>query len=321
VSRIEFLVISVMTICIIAFSIRPALADNTPRILHAALLNGVKLDYKTGELWIDRFTVLFLPEPSKKSKTIYGYNPDDGGELYAMLTDESGHVLARFDFFAEKKEPPSWIVYNHKLTEKKMKNKTSKKRVKLMVGKYKLNFFVEGKQFYRFPFEVSVLQSEDPFLPVDVHMLEGDWNNLGYLYYAGADPEQNLIWKVWLRNVGRDGNEHKNINAIAELYQSEKLIAVSNKGYTQNVFPEWTQYGFDLNFPEDSAKGYLKAKDILANDGNYRLIMTIDGKPYATWKIQVVKGKLAYKGRTIRGMADPLNLIEGGRDAWWYTKD
>jgi len=229
-SRIVLLQALTIVVFIKSLGILPAIAGNPPGILHSTLLNGVKLDYKTGEFWIDRFTALFLPGPSKKSKTIYGYNPDDGGELYATLTDESGGVLTRFDFFAEKKEPLFWIVHNYKVTENKIGNQHSGKRVRLFIGKYNLNFFVEGKQFYRFPFEVSVLQSEDPILPLDVHMLEGDWNNLGYLFYADANPEQNLVWKVWLRNIGRDGKEYKKIKAFAELYQGKKLIAVSNKG-------------------------------------------------------------------------------------------
>lgn len=320
-SRIKFLLLSVITIIIIAFSIRPGHADNTPRILHETLLDGIMLDYKTGEFGIDGFTALYLPEPLKKSNTIYSYNPVDGGELYATLTDESGDVLTRFDFFAEMKEPTIWIVQSHKETENKTKNKASKKRVKLAVGNYNLNFFVGGKQFYLFPFEVSVLQSEDPFVPVDVHMLEGDWNNLGYLNYTEGDPEQKLIWKVWLRNVGRDGYEHKKITAVAELYKGEKLLAESNKGNTRSVFPEWTQYGFDLNLPGGSANGLLKAKDILGNDGNYKLKMTIDGKPYATWKFEVVNGMLSNKGRTLRLKANPLTFVEGGQEAWWYTKE
>ena len=310
------------TVFIIALSIVPSLAENPPGILHSTLLNSVTLDYKTGELRINRFTAVFLPEPSKKSKTIYDYNPHDGGELYATVIDEQGNVLTRFDFLAEKKEPPLWIVDNYKVTGNKMDNITGNQHVKLVTGKYNLNFFLEGKQFYRFPFKVTVLQSEDPIAPIEVHMLEGDWNNLGYLYYFNANPEKNIVWKVWLRNVGRDGNEYKNIKAFAELYKGAKLIAVSNKrGYTQNVFPEWTPYDFKLNFPEGSAKGYVKAKDILANDENYTLKMTIDNQPYATWKFEVVNGKLSYKGRTVRGQADPLTFVEGGHDTRWYTKE
>lgn len=44
--------------------------------------------------------------------------------------------------------------------------------------------------------------------------------------------------------------------------------------------------------------------------------MTIDDKPYASWKFEVVDGKLSYKDRAVRGKDDPLTLIEGGSDAW-----
>jgi hypothetical protein len=31
-------------------------------------------------------------------------------------------------------------------------------------------------------------------------------------------------------------------------------------------------------------------------------------------------GKLNYTGLTVRGKADRLTFIEGGKDAWWYEK-
>ncbi|MDA2918072.1 hypothetical protein MYX76_01015 [Desulfobacterota bacterium AH_259_B03_O07] len=49
--------------------------------------------------------------------------------------------------------------------------------------------------------------------------------------------------------------------------------------------------------------------------------MTIDGKPYGTWKFEVVDGKPSYTDRKVRGKTDPLTFIEGGHDAWWYTKE
>ena len=48
--------------------------------------------------------------------------------------------------------------------------------------------------------------------------------------------------------------------------------------------------------------------------------MIVNDKPRGTWKFIVKDGKLNYTGRSLRGKADPLTFMEGGRDAWWYTK-
>jgi hypothetical protein len=48
--------------------------------------------------------------------------------------------------------------------------------------------------------------------------------------------------------------------------------------------------------------------------------MTIDGNVYGVWKFKVSGGKLNYTGNTVRGQADPLTFVEGGKDAWWYMK-
>ena len=46
----------------------------------------------------------------------------------------------------------------------------------------------------------------------------------------------------------------------------------------------------------------------------------IDDKEYGVWKFKVEGGKLNYTGRTVRGKADPMTFVEGGKDAWWYGK-
>jgi len=66
-------------------------------------------------------------------------------------------------------------------------------------------------------------------------------------------------------------------------------------------------------------RAYFKAKDLLANDGNYVLRMELDGQPYGDWPFSVADHKLTYVGRTAPG-SDPLTFIAGGKDAWWYEK-
>ena len=75
-------------------------------------------------------------------------------------------------------------------------------------------------------------------------------------------------------------------------------------------------------FPPKGTSGgaYFKAKNLMATDGDYTLTMKIANKPYGVWKFAVKDHKLNYTGRTLRGKADPITFIEGGRDAWWYGK-
>lgn len=289
-------------------------------LMFSTLLNGCKTRYATGEFYLDHVQAVFLPTPAG-SRSIYPYDPlRGGGELYAVLKDGSGAKMARFDFFAEKLKEPYWLLNSYEYRDKNGKKITGRKGPKLKKGKYTLDFFVAGKHFYHFPFSVDVLPSKDAFTPEDFHFLQGAWDKYGYLYYFEARPEKSLYWKVWLQGKSRDkrGVEAK---IKVGIHRGGKLIC-TNRPASHTLKPWWTRYEFDMIEPMKGTSGgrYFKAKDLLARNGNYTLKMKINGKSYGTWKFAVKGGKLNYTGRTLRGKADPLTFIEGGRDAWWYGK-
>lgn len=300
-----------------AFAARAEPPANPPGLMFSTVLNGLKTDARRGAFYVDQLQAVFLPPA--ESKSIYPYNPDDGGKLWATLQDGAGAELARFDFYGEKREPPFWLLGSYKLSGP-AKPSDGGKRLKLAKGDYVLEFFVEGTRFYRFPFAIDVISSGDAFAPEDYTFVDGDWSNWGYLYYPDANPEQNIEWKTWLRNKAHERS--KDVKISVEVRRGKKLICVSRPGTTHTLQPEWTRFAFGLvNPPEGtSGGGYFKAKDLLATDGAYTLDMAIDGKPYGQWSFTVKGGKLQYAGRAERGGGDPLTFIEGGRDAWWYGK-
>ncbi|MHC5011226.1 MAG: hypothetical protein ACYTG6_09780 [Planctomycetota bacterium] len=292
-------------------------ADNPPGILHSTLLNGVKLDFDSHEFYIERFTATFLPEPQSQTGSIYKYNPDDGDSLQATLTDADGNLVLRLGFYGNLQEQPFWIIGSYKFLENNTGNEPSGSRIKLAAGKYVLDFFVKGEKFYHFPFEITEIASEDAFAPEPYRFLEGDWNDWGYIHYLRADPEMNMFWKVWLRTKSR--NKSLTVRPTMKVFRGDTLVAVGNENYQITLQPEWNRFEFQMNHPPGQG-GYLKAKDILGTDGDYRIEIQIDGETYGTWGFQVAEGKLAYTGRTARGEADPLTFVEGGRDAWWYAR-
>jgi hypothetical protein len=142
-----------------------------------------------------------------------------------------------------------------------------------------------------------------------------------YMFYADANSENGLQFKVWLHNK-EAVNERDFTPKIKITDSSGKLICTSRSGYTVTLMPEWTRYELDIVDPSEGAVygQYWKAKDLLAKDGEYTLTMTLSDKPRGTWKIKVSGGKFAVSGRALRGSADPLTFIEGGRDAFWFEK-
>ncbi|MDJ0976324.1 MAG: hypothetical protein QNJ98_17820 [Planctomycetota bacterium] len=299
-----------------------AAEGHAPGVLHSSLLNAVKLDFDSHEFYLDRFTAVFLPNPEKKTSSMWPYNPDDGEALVGTVTDAKGKVVLRYGFYASMQRAPFWVVHNYKILENKTGNAPSGKRVKLAPGSYALDLTAKGKKFYHFPFEVSEVASDDAFTPEPYRFLEGGWQDWAYVFYPQANPEMSIYLKVWLRLKGR--TKHKKTHPQMEVFRGDKRVAVSPENMHFTLRPEWNRFDLQMRTPPDAAPNtgkYLKAKDILDQDGAYRIELALDGKPYGTWRFEVKDGKLVPKGRTLRGTADPLTFVEGGRDAFWYERD
>jgi hypothetical protein len=160
-----------------------------------------------------------------------------------------------------------------------------------------LDFYLESGRFYTFSFSTSKLSGSDPFAGGDFYFIDGPWEDWGYLYYRDADPTQSFHFKVWLRNYAHGPD--RDVKPLIEVHRGGTLVCTSRQ-MTLTLQPEWTRFDFDLIFPMEGTSGgaYFKA----------------------TWSFKVAGGKLNYTGRTVRGQADPLTFVEGGRDAWWYEK-
>ena len=286
-----------------------------PGLMFSTVLNGVQIDYKTGKLYLDKIQAVFLPTPPTQSNSIYPYDPFNGGGLiWAVLKDGAGNEAAKFEFTGENIKEPYWLLSVARCAECDPGNRTSP----LVPGDYVLDFYVEGDHFYHFPFTVDMLKPESAFDGGNFYFINGDWEKWGYLYYFEARPDQNLTWKVWLRNKAADKRGLSG-EVDVTLYRGGTPIAKSRPA-TYTLKPGWIRFQYELTEPMKGTSGgrYFKASDLLAKDGNYTLKMVVNGKPYGTWPFAVQGGKLAYTGRTVRGKADPLTFIEGGKDAWWY---
>ena len=290
-----------------------------PGLMFSTVLNGVLLDWKKGVFKMNQIQAVFLPKPSFSGT--YPYDPTrGGGELYTLLKNSSGKLVARFDWYASVLKAPYWLLGSYEWSDAGGAKGAAGGGPVLGAGKYTLEFYAAGKKFYVFPFQVSKVASKDPFKPGDGHYLDGDWENWGYLYYSEANPERNLEWKFWLRDKTVD-IRGKDAKIDVTISKGGKVIVESNPA-TYNIKPTWIRFAFGLSHPKKGTSGgaYFKAKDLLAKDGSYVLTVKIDKKTYGSWKFNVKGGKLVYGPRTQRGASDPLTFIEGGRDAWWYGK-
>lgn len=280
-----------------------------PGLSYSSVLEGVKLLAKKGQFGIHHIQTTFVPDDCK------------GG--FVVLRTADGKELCQYDWKPDRLEKPYTLLNVTKTTDLSNNQSVPSGRIPLTPGNYVLDFYLPTEHYFTYPFSVAKIGSDDAFGEGQCYVLNGDWNDCGYLYYRDAKPDFNLAWKLWLRN---DGCAEKDVKIHVQITRDSDgdVVCTSRSGTTYSLRPEWVRYAFDMVFPEGKEVPhgtYFKAKDLLATDGAYTLTVEIDQKPYGTWKFAVEGSKLSYTGRTLRGKADPLTFIEGGRDAWWYAKE
>jgi len=280
-----------------------------PGLSFSSVLNGVNLLAKDGQFRLHHIQATFLP--------------DDCKEGFTVLRTADGKEICQFDWRPETLQKPYSLLNVYKTTDLRSGENVAGGLALGTPGDYVLDFYLPDEHFFTFPFSVAKIGGDDPFGAGQCYTLNGAWQDLGYLYYREAKPDQNLQWKVWLRN---EGCEEKSIKVRVEITRDQdgELVCTSRENTTNSCQPKWIRLEFDMVFPKGKEVPfgtYFKAKDLLETDGAHTLTMKIDDQIYGVWKFAVQGGKLNYTGRTVRGEADPLTFIEGGRDAWWYAKE
>ncbi|MBU0717543.1 MAG: hypothetical protein KJ749_04780 [Planctomycetes bacterium] len=282
--------------------------EYAPGLSFSTVLNGVVVLAKDGKFQLNQIQATFIP--------------DDCTEGFVVLRTAEGKELFQYDWRPDRLKKPYTLLNFHNTTDLQTGEKSGGGWKVLEPGAYVLDFYLPTEHFYTFPFVVEKTGGNDPFGDGQCYVMKGMWERWGYLYYSDANPDRNLEWKVWLRN---DACNEKDVNIQVEIVRDSdgELVCTSREHTTNSVQPQWTRLAFDMVFPKgkDVPHGtYFKAKDLLATDGAYTLTMKSNGGPYGTWKFEIENGTPKSIGRTVRGVADPLTFIEGGRDAFWYER-
>jgi hypothetical protein len=282
---------------------------NPPGLSFSSVLNGVSVLPKNSRFSLNQIQATFIPEDCPGGCVVL--RAADGKELY------------QFDWKPDRLKVP-YTLLNFTQTTNLISGETSgiAGGMNLEVGEYVLDFYLPDEHFYTFPFAVTPAGDSDPFGDGRCFVTHGAWARWGYLYYRDANPANNLEWKLWLRG---DTCKSRPIKARVEIVRDDDgtVVCVNRENTTHSVRPKWTRLAVGMVFPEGKEVPhgtYFKAKDLLETDGAYTLTMAIDGELYGKWKFEIADGKPVYTDRTLRGKANPLTFIEGGRDAFWYAR-
>lgn len=127
----------------------------TPGVSFWKLLEEVRVGYTDGRLALGRLYAVCLPPLAKQSTSNYPYDPDGGAKLATLVKTADGKVLNTYVWYAQS-IGGLWELSRYKVLGGHESVKP------LSAGSYVLEFAIDDKPFYRFPFSVAVIESDDP---------------------------------------------------------------------------------------------------------------------------------------------------------------
>ncbi len=293
-------------------------ADCRPGITFGSLLNSVKVSYVNGALQVEKLYAVCLPMPAKQSSSIYPYDPDTGGKLSMTVKSADGRSHNTYIWYAER-FGNLWELSRYKVVGGYEAIKS------LGTGSYLLEFAVEDKPFYRFPFQVVAVKSDDPYQPAGFrYFIEGAWNELGNLYYQRNEPQSSLIFTAWVQEKsGKEGK--RSVPYELKLIRSRDNRVLATDAATLRLEPRWLKADLSLRPSDGDGNSYFKAGELLREDGAYRFRFTIDGQLYGEYAFIVKGERIQFQGRQVRENTDPMlyivDYMYGGKyTSWWLTR-
>lgn len=291
----------------------------SPGVSFWKLLDEVRVGYTDGKLTLGRMYAVCLPEPGKQSSSNYPYDPDGGGKLATVVKSADGKVLNTYVWYAER-IGGLWELSRYKVLG-------GYETVKpLAPGNYMLEFAVEDKPFYRFPFSVAVIKSDDPYVAEgNRYFIEGAWNEYGNIYYQRNDPQSSLTFTTWVQD--KAGHQNKTpVPYDVKLINARTGSVLGSYDGTLRLQPRWLKADLFFRPSSGNPNAYLKAGDLLREDGRYSIRLTINNKLYGSYPFVVKNGRIELQGKQIRETTDPMvyivDYLSGGRyTSWWIKRE
>ncbi|NMH27922.1 hypothetical protein [Flavobacterium silvaticum] len=280
-----------------------------PAVTFKTLLDNTEL-LTEGELRPNYYRATFIP------------NRDTKGNGVSFLTDYNLCMIKTYLDGQLIKE----VVYpagNYFEGDKQISfmEEKSKNEIELTKpGKYRLDFYAGGTQFYSFEFDVNKKTNDDAYGKIPfIWYASGPWEKYGYLENQSSGSlifgyyNRHLDFKPDPNNADVTG---KSIEWTADLYKDGKMISVPMKKKKETVsLGTWKPYSTAFK----DAKDYIKTSSL--SDGNYTVKVQITGedKPW-TYDFVVKNKQIIPAEKQDKTKNDPKTVIEGWNNVFWIER-
>jgi hypothetical protein len=200
-------------------------------------------------------------------------------------------------------------------------------------GDYVLSVQVDGKPLTNLPFSMKKESSADPFNPRTTFVREGPWRDLGYFSSRTDTPDSHLEFNWWtsLRELPAG-------TPRGALVTTHIMLGAQELGATRSPVVI-TQTDWQFFYQEFETAGvkpvrWMTLADLTKKDGEYTVVIKVNGKPFKSYRAEVRGGQLQRHPRNSLDTQPHTDFISprlvdtsarttasyAMRDTFWVTK-
>jgi hypothetical protein len=200
-------------------------------------------------------------------------------------------------------------------------------------GDYVLSVQVDGQPMTNLPFTMKRESNNDPFNPRTTFVREGPWRDLGYFSNRPEVPDSHLEFNWWtsLRELP-PGTKNPMVTLHVMRGAQEVAATRSPVVVTQT---DWQFFYHEFHFPTEKQVRWMTLADLTKTDGEYMVVVKVNGKPYKTYRAEVRGGQLQRHPRNSLDMQPHTDFISprlvdtssrttsnyAMRDTYWVKKN
>ena len=176
-------------------------------------------------------------------------------------------------------------------------------------GDFVITIKVNDDTVSALPFSMKEEKGTDPFNPTRRFTREGPWKDLGFMSAKVDDPESRLSFNWWtsLRELPAGSRQLLTVHVM----QGEQEIASSNSPVVPSS-NDWQFFRRELVEAKTVGKPtrqYLTRAALAAQDGDYAVVVKVNGQPVKSYRAQVKGGQLQALDRSRLGYEPRADFI------------
>ncbi|HEV2705115.1 MAG TPA: hypothetical protein VGV59_04275 [Pyrinomonadaceae bacterium] len=177
-------------------------------------------------------------------------------------------------------------------------------------GDFVITIKVNGEAVSVLPFSMKEEKSSDPFNPTRRFTREGLWRDLGFLSVRVDDADARVSFNWWMSLRELPAGVSRPLCTI-HIMQGGQEIAASNSAVvpSSNDWQFLTRELVEAKTVGKPTRQYLTRAALTAKDGEFAVVVKVNGQPIKSYRMQVKGGQIQTLDRSRLGYEPSTDFI------------